>query len=292
MVELCNLIARGRDAAIMPPVSGHGSEEETRKRITALLLQGVTSVNLDNWVTAIGGESLNGLLTATEWSDRMLGESKTVKLPNQVTWAATGNNLTVRGDMVRRALLIQLDAAEERPELRTFAIKNITGHVLKHRAELLSAAFTILRAFALAGQPEVEGTPLGRFENWWRAVCAPIIWIGGHDPVSSQEKLRADDPEMSKLARLLDSWHRVFGEEPVSVADLAQVVDRGSLMSEDSNDLREALLECAGERGQINSRSLGWYLKRFSGRIVDSLRLCRTGGSSTSKPKYYVASGD
>lgn len=288
LVELCNLLARGRDAAIMPPVSGNGAEEETRKRITALLLRGVTSVNLDNWVTAIGGESLNGLLTATEWTDRVLGESKTVKLPNQVTWAATGNNLTVRGDMVRRTLLIQMDAQEERPELRTFIVKNIMEYVLRHRAELLSAAFTILRAYALAGRPEVEGTPLGRFETWWRAVCAPIIWIGGADPVSSQEKLRAEDPEMSKLARLVGSWHRVFGAEPVGVADLTQAIEGGSLMSEDNNDLRDSLMECAGERGQINPRSLGWYLKRFSGRIVDSLRLQRTEGSSHSKPKYYV----
>lgn len=288
LIEICNLIVRGRDAAIMPPVSGGGAEEETRKRITALLLQGVNSVNLDNWVTAIGGESLNGLLTANEWSDRVLGRSETVRLPNRVTWAATGNNLTVRGDMVRRTLLIQLDARHERPELRQFKVSNLTQYVLANRAKLLSAAFTILRAYNLAGCPNDDGLALGRFEDWWKAVCAPIIWIGLPDPCKSQDQLRKDDPEMSKLERLLDAWFSVFDDKPMSVAELVASVTNTGTGDKYLNDLRDALLECSnGERGFVNTRSLGWYLKHFSDRIVAQLQLQRAVGRS-KVPKYRV----
>lgn len=34
-------------------------------------------------------------------------------------------------------------------------------------------------------------------------------------------------------------------------------------------EFRELLLEIAGERGRINARILGWWIKRHAGRIVD-----------------------
>ena len=80
IIEVCNLIVRGRDAATMPPVQGSAGEDETRKRITALFLQGIASINLDNWSKPIGGESMNAMLIASEWTDRVLGASTTVSL--------------------------------------------------------------------------------------------------------------------------------------------------------------------------------------------------------------------
>jgi len=287
LIEICNIIVRGRDAAIMPAVTGGSAEEEMRKRITALLLQGATSVNLDNWETPIGGESLNGLLTATEWSDRVLGRTETVKLDNRLTLAATGNNLVVRGDMVRRSLLVQLAPQVERPELREFKISNLPQYVLTHRAELLSDAFTILRAYQQAGRPLDNQPALGRFEQWWRAVCAPIVWLGLPDPIQSQEKLRHDDPELSKLGRLLHAWHNLLKDKPVTVADLVKQVTNIHGNNLKQAELLEALLECSSGQGTIiNNRSLGWHLKHFSGRIVSSLQLVPVdvGG----KPRYRV----
>lgn len=288
LVEVVNVLVRGHDAAIMPPVSSSGADEEMRKRITALLLQGLTSINLDNLATPIGGEALNGLLTATEWTDRILGQSKTVKLPNQATWAATGNNLVVRGDMVRRTLLIQMDPKVERPELREFKVRDLIAHVLSRRAELLSAVFTILKAYAIAGQTNVDGTPLGRFEAWWHRVCSPIIWLGFPDPVTSQERLRIDDPETAKLGRLLDAWYRVFNNKSVFVSNLDEVVNEAAGLHGAREDLKEALMECAGDRGNLNNKTLGWFLRRFNGRVVHSYRLVRIDPEGAGKPRYRV----
>lgn len=304
LLEVCNLIVRGRDAAIMPPVSGNGSEEEIRKRITALLIQGATAVNLDNWSSAIGGDSFNALLTASEWSDRVLGRSEALKLPNRVTWAATGNNISVKGDMTRRTLLIQLDAAVERPEQRSFKVANLTQHVLACRKELLSALFTILRAYALAGRPEDHGPVLGRFEDWSRAVCAPIRWLGLPDPVSSQESLRKDDPEVGRLERLLESWYSLFGDAEMTVSRLVKewesdftdetIVSKSARASQlqDEAAFKEALADFAGEerlgKVAINSKGLGWKLKHFNGRVVAGLRLSRLEGERIKVPTYRV----
>ncbi len=284
LVEVCNMIARGRDAAIMPPPGGMDGEAETRKRITALLLQGVSSVLLDNWTSAIGGDSMNALLTSASWSDRILGQSQTVTLPARVTWIATGNNLTVRGDMVRRTLLAVINPQCERPEQREFTVKNLPEGVLRKRGDYLSALYTILRAYRLAGEPEKDGPTLGRFEAWSRAVAAPIRWLGWPDPTKSQDRLRADDPETLKLAALLAAWHRVFGSDNVTVADLIEAATHPDRVygtpprlverKEDQVALREALEDAAGDRpGQVNRRKLGWYLRHFHGRVCDGKAL-------------------
>lgn len=280
LVEACNLLVRGRDAALMPAIQGTGAEEETRKRITALLLQGVSSINLDNWTRPIGGEAMNALLTAGEWSDRVLGRSETVSLPARLTLAATGNNLSVRGDMTRRSLLIQLDAGVERPELRAFQEPNLTGMVLRRRGELLAALFTLLKGYRQAGTPGRHERLLGRFEPWSMAVAAPIRWLGYPDPTDSQARLREADPEADKLELFLAAWFDLRGGQWTTAAELMGEADPASDFSSARSDkraaLHEALLEVANDgRGHINRKALGWYLRHFEGRIAGGLRLMK-----------------
>jgi hypothetical protein len=295
LAEVCNLIVRGRDAALMPPTSGQGADEETRKRITALLLQGVSSVTLDNWSTALGGDALNVLLTSASWSDRVLAKSQAVTLPARVTWAATGNNLIVRGDMVRRTLLLTLDAGIERPEQRSFKVANLPQYVLSRRSELLSALFTILRAYRVAGEPGRTGPTLGRFEEWSRAVCAPIRWLGYPDPTQSQEELRSDDPETQRLNTLLESWESMIGDRQVTLQELiSPTTDTGAEELTDREKcqrrsrLQEALEDVAGGRGvAINTKTLSWYLRKNEGRVCGGRVLLRD--KSSTRVQYRVS---
>lgn len=295
LVESINLAIRGKDAATMPPVNGTGSEDETRKRITALLVQGVTSINLDNYSKPIGGDSMNALLTATEWNDRLLGSSTTVSLPTRTTLAATGNNLAVRGDMVRRSLIVQLDAGVERPELREFEDPDLLHSIMSHRGGLLTDVFTILKGYQQAGQPGVDKNLLGRFEQWTRAVCAPIRWLGFPDPLLSQVRLQEQDPEMEKLSQLLSALYAHFDTQWFTAGDAIEEADNthSASLHMHMSDLRQALEEIAsdGRRG-LNRKLLGWYLKRNEGRIADGLKLERRDrGNSKSKnaQEYRVA---
>jgi hypothetical protein len=288
LIEAANLLVRGRDAAIMPPVQGTGGEDEMRKRITALLSQGLSSANLDNCTRAIGGEAMNALLTATDWTDRVLGTSTAVKLPNRITLAATGNNLSVRGDMTRRSLALQLDAGVERPEQRSFNVKDLPGHILQNRGELLEALFMILKAYQQAGSPGSRENPLGRFEPWCAAVCGPIRWLGYPDPLESQERLRELDPEAEKLGLLLSAWQGLHGNNWKTVGDLTNTVDLSNFdlkKIKKQDALESALKEVAADsRGKIDGKRTGWYLRQSDGRIVDGLKLERKPrGPSKSK---------
>ena len=91
------------------------SGDEMRKRIETVLLTGQAGVQILDDVP--GGElpnveSFRTVLTANEGkcSIRILGESRSVEVsPAKFTWIATGNNVRVSEDMVRRSVHARLD---------------------------------------------------------------------------------------------------------------------------------------------------------------------------------------
>jgi hypothetical protein len=89
---------------------------------------------------------------------------------------ATGNNLTIAGDLTRRVIMATLDANCERPEMRTFNVDART-EALTHRPELVAAALTVLRAWHVAKScrvPSSRGqTFLVRTSASLRSVVAP-----------------------------------------------------------------------------------------------------------------------
>ena len=93
LTRVLAVIATGRSAAIMTAPAG---DEEFRKKITATLLSGTTLILLDNVEGQLLAGSLAAVLTTDTWSDRVLGQSPMVTLPQTVTWVATGNNLSSR----------------------------------------------------------------------------------------------------------------------------------------------------------------------------------------------------
>lgn len=47
--------------------------------------------------------------------------------------------------------------------------------------------------------------------------------------------------------------------------------------------LREILGEIAGERSEISTKKLGWYLRHFEGRVAAGLKLEKKPQSESSK---------
>lgn len=155
------------------------SEEETRKQITTLLTKAAPFLAFDE-CPKIGGKSLNRLLTAQTWSDRLLGGNERVALPNRSVMAATGNNVQVLGDTGRRYYPIELcyDGAspENRPE-SDFRHPDVEAWTDENRGELLTAVFTLIRAWQVAGRPK-RATSFGSFERW-ESVVGGVLYNAG-----------------------------------------------------------------------------------------------------------------
>lgn len=155
------------------------SDDETRKQITALLEAASPFVVFDE-SPEIRGKSLARLLTASTWSDRLLGATERVRLPNRAVMAATGNNVQVIGDLRRRTYPITLRYDDPDPENRpatSFRHADVARWTDENRGNLLSAVFTLIRAWVVQGRP--ERTPsFGSFEGW-EAVIGGVLQIAG-----------------------------------------------------------------------------------------------------------------
>src|SRR5918999_5799642 len=91
-----------------------------RMRLGALLRDGVPIISIDNVEGELGGDMLCQVTERPLVRVRILGLSEAREFECKATVFATGNGLTLLGDMTRRAVLCSLDAKMERPELRKF----------------------------------------------------------------------------------------------------------------------------------------------------------------------------
>ena len=285
LVDSASMISSGHEAVVMTVGK---SEEEFEKRLGAELLAGDPLINLDNVERPLGGELLCQCLTQRRVKVRILGKSEQPTLPCDATFSATGNNLVLTGDVTRRSLVARLDPQVERPEEREFA-ENPIDMIKRNRAKYVRAVLTILRAYIVAGRPEQERKPLGSYEEWSRLVRDTLIWLGEPDPVTTMEKVRNEDPALRDLSEVLNQWFEVNESREVTVKRLIEIANEKMRVTCPSNpddpeaekyvyeyvypDLRDALLAVAGERGVINGVSLGKWLNKNKGRVVNGLRV-------------------
>ena len=111
-------------------------------------------------------------MTATRWSDQILGGNRQVDLPLNLVFIGTGNNSTLTTDMVRRTFAIQLQTNLERPDLKTgFKHPDLLGYIKEHRRELAIAALSIPGHYILADKPTVKMEPWGGYEGWSNFVA-------------------------------------------------------------------------------------------------------------------------
>jgi putative DNA primase/helicase len=151
LVEVIALVGTGRHAEVM--AEGQ-DDDEWRKRLTAVLLKAPGFVVIDNVRRLVDSSALAMALTATTWSDRILGKSAIVTLPVRTVWLATGNNIALSHEMARRSVSIRVDAKRDKPWERTkFKHPDLRTWVSAHRADVIHACLTLARAWIVAGRP-------------------------------------------------------------------------------------------------------------------------------------------
>jgi len=260
LVGVISTIASGRQSPTLMDIGEN--EAETRKRITATLIAGAQVVSLDNLTHSLGARALCQVLTSEEYTDRVLGVSETVNLPTTgTTWLATGNNLTVSGDMTRRVLMCSLDARVERPEDREFSRTGLLDWCATDRKRLVAAALTMLRAFHVAGRP-FGSPPLGSFEDWSQMVRGTLVWLGMPDPLEAREAVEVEDPERQELRTLHDGWAHAFEGRAVSAKEAAC-----------STAMSETWIALVG-KPQPTAREIGApVLRKYRGRLLDGRKI-------------------
>lgn len=270
LVDVISTIATGRPCSVMAVGK---TEEETEKRLGALLLDGAPIISIDNVNGELGGDMLCQMTERPLVRARILGKSEMPEIECRATVMATGNNLTMLGDMTRRAVMSTLDPRLERPELREFDFDPIS-RILEHRGAYIAAAITIVRAYRAAGSPSQCG-PIGSYGAWSDSVRSALIWLGEADPVSSMDTMRDEDPELVVISELFSAWRAalVTGASYSSIQIEEAASERfmdGAFMHP---EFRDVLMRQANAGPAISTKRLGRWLTRIKGRVVDGWRL-------------------
>ena len=205
-----------------------------------------------------------------------LGKSEWPKLEPRLILFATGNNLSLIGDISRRAVIAHLDAGCENPFQRQFRDNPLT-RILRDRGRYIAAALTLCKAFKVSGDaPEAW---LSSFEHWSDTVRSAIIWAGGGDAVRTIAAITADDPERECHAAVLAAWGKLFGSSEVTVTDLIQAaLERDQIGSLVSPELHGALMAVAAAKGGgLSNQRLGYWLRRHRDKILNRRVIRRSG---------------
>ena len=205
LVDTIAVVATGR---ICPVITTLKSSEETEKRLGSIILDGVPIISLDNCVHDLGGELLCQIAERPVVKIRILGRSETPDCEIHTAVFATGNNIGFRRDMFRRGLVCNLEALNERPELREFK-RNVLRQAAGNRATYVAAALTIMRAYLAAGSPKVCG-PFGSYPEWSAMVRSPLVWLGEPDPITSVNMSQVEDPELADLREWVNLWLKEY----------------------------------------------------------------------------------
>jgi len=157
LAEVCLTPAMGRRVGTLAPGR---DEEEWRKSITSMLREGHEALWIDNLVHPLDSGTLAAALTTSIWEDRILGQSRTIRVPVRCVWLATANNPVLSRELTRRSIRIRIDPKIDRPWLRqAFHHDNLRAWVHAHRADLVWAALTLVQAWLAAGRPQPRGSP-------------------------------------------------------------------------------------------------------------------------------------
>jgi Bifunctional DNA primase/polymerase, N-terminal len=275
-------------------VTAHGqsvrvNEEELAKVLAAYALRGVQLFCLDNVTCPFGCGALDAVLTASDTVDlRVLGKSEVPTLPWRALVLATGNNFTLAGDTVRRALVSRLESSLENPEGRSdFRHRDLRAWVRANRSPLVVAGLTLLRAYVVAGRPDMGRPTWGSFEAWSALIPSALVFAGGADPMLARPGRDSDvDDDARGLAGVLENLPRL---DTASVGLTVRTITtslypkerlKGNAAPDGFDELREAVEAlCPAKPGTApDTTALGIKFRSFKGRNIGGRKLVSVEG--------------
>ncbi|MGE0536746.1 MAG: hypothetical protein AB7O68_17375 [Pirellulales bacterium] len=273
-VESLGIVVLGASSLLMTAAR---DDDEWRKRITAALLGGPPLVVIDNVRHKLDSSSLAAAVTADYWSDRVLGETRMVRVPVRTTWLATGNNITLSDEMTRRVVWIRLDPKCEAPEERTgFRHPDLLAWTRAHRHCLVWAALTLIQAWIARGRP-VGTQTLGRFEAWAQVIGGILDVAGVPGLLNNRAELQQRAGEdRAEWRAFVATWFDRFQVRAVGTKELLTLAREKDLLS--------AVLGDKTEQGQ--KLRLSAALKSMVDRVVAGYRIEPAGHDHKSRNQF------
>jgi len=243
-------------------------EEEVRKMFTAELSLGRPIVLLDNAddKKQLHSPSLASVITSEIWTDRQLGRTAMLTLPNRAMWMLTGNNPKLSLELARRCIRIRInplvDHAWKRQE---FKHDEVVEWALENRVRLTRAVLILIQAWIAKGKPLTEFR-LGSFERWSKIIGGILEVAGIPGFLETLDELyEASNEDENAWRDFIDAWWQACKNTPVKVSDLNDLCER-----------EELLIALRGDKSLRSQQTrLGKALGRYRDRVFQDLRLIK-----------------
>jgi putative DNA primase/helicase len=209
--------------SMLPALPGHfGDEDELKKLITGILMEGQQVIRWDNVVARLDSPVLASLLTEPVFQGRLLGFNKTVPLPMRAIPMVNGNNLGYSHEISRRVVSSRLAVQDrefaEKPWLRRkFRHDPLIGWARQHRGDLVHAALTLIQGWIAAGRPPGSRS-IGSFEEWSKVIGGIVEFAAGPGCsafLTGMDALYEDAvSDRDERIEFLEAWHQRLGSRP------------------------------------------------------------------------------
>jgi hypothetical protein len=207
------------------------ANEEIRKKIMACMIQGKKRFHSANNKGLLNNTILEGITTAEEWSDRILGRSENIKFDNEMDYSLSGNiGIRLTPDLTNRSRIIHLELIDEDANARIFKNPNLHGWILNNRGAIISALYTLVDNWEKKGRP--KGTvPFTSFPHW-SDICGGIMECAGYDNPCNADKSQivALDSETEEMKQLYESCYAKYPDKWIMKEQIKEVVETEEIM--------------------------------------------------------------
>lgn len=250
-------------------------EEERQKAITTAFAADSQIVVFDNVGDndRIDSPSLAKLLTSRNWDDRRMGKNTEVlSYLNNRLWMATGNNISLGGDIQSRTVLVRLDPLGASPQFRTgFALGDLNTW-LTHDVnvnQLLRALLILVLDWVAAGSPREEYVMRG-FTAWASGLGGFLKHHSISGFLGNAAALREADSEEEEWSSFLADLR---GRKGMTTGLTAAEIHGLYVDGFGGDQAGQIPLPARGDGSTPNVRGLGMMLQKRIGRFFGGLTI-------------------
>ena len=170
------------DSPIVTGEKNESNNDELRKKLTSALKIGRRLYHSSNNRGYLNNAVFEQFATSEVWRDRELGKNNQLELSNEVDISLSANvGLTYTPDLHHRSRPINLFYSVENPNERIYRRSDLHGYILNNRSIILSAIYTLISSWVIAGMPSGK-TPFTSFPEWARVVGGIMCYHNMGDP--------------------------------------------------------------------------------------------------------------
>lgn len=261
---LCDLLSTLACGQVSPASAYPTSPEEADRQLISILRYGPAIVNYDNVVgELIETPPICSCLTQSTYAGRLLGSNQMLTVNTSSLFLASGNFLTVCGDLRRRSVVIRL-STQKRLD-RSFRHLDLLAYARQKRPDLVMMLQKIAAGFMQTGTQIDTKTLIPSYSRWDLYCRQPLLRLGYPDPADDiREAMSTPDPAALARMGLVEQLLAHFPEKAFGVADVIPIAP----------DLRDVLPKtCFDPGGQVNRTALGMTIANLAKQPPEGYRI-------------------